>query len=286
MLVQYFNPAVQSHFLLGDEQNFLQALKLSNDHLKFIWNRDASPIDIMVDGSVVTLFPNHVLCCTYVQNVQCEPAFDTKLLLLSFNKAFYCIHTNDAEVSCNGLLFFGTDFTPVIQIDNHEQQRLDTLAGVLEEEFDTVDVNQEEMLRLLLKRFIIRCTRVARKQLIKGNLPEARIDIIRQFNVLVEEHFKSLKQITDYAALMNRSPKTITNVFSQHSSKSPLQVIHDRITLEARRMLIFTDQTAKEIAYELGFEDPSQFSRFFKKNTLLSIQDFKEKHKIIAFGQF
>jgi hypothetical protein len=72
------------------------------------------------------------------------------------------------------------------------------------------------MLRLLLKRFIIRCTRVARKQLIKGSVPEARIDIIRQFNVLVEEHFKSLKQVADYAALMNRSPKTITNVFSQH----------------------------------------------------------------------
>jgi AraC family transcriptional regulator, transcriptional activator of pobA len=70
------------------------------------------------------------------------------------------------------------------------------------------------------------------------------------------------------------------------ASKSPLQVIHDRIILEARRMLIFTDKTAKEIAYELGYEDPSQFSRFFKKNTDLSIQQFREKHKKITFGQF
>jgi AraC-like DNA-binding protein len=285
-LKQHTNPATGSDYLLADETDFHRALKLSQNHLKFIWNRDASPLDILVDGSVVTLFPNHILCSTYVQNVQCESAIDKKVLLMSFNKAFYCIHTNDAEVSCNGLLFFGSDFTPVIQIDNHERQRLDTLAGVLDEEFDTIDGNQEEMLRLLLKRFIIRCTRVARKQLIKGSVPEARIDIIRQFNVLVEEHFKSMKQITDYAALMNRSPKTITNVFSQHSVKSPLQVIHDRIILEARRMLIFTDKTAKEIAYELGFEDPSQFSRFFKKNTGLSIQQFREKHKKIPFGQF
>jgi AraC-like DNA-binding protein len=286
MLKQHNNKATGSIFFLADEAHFHRALKFSQNHLKFIWNRDASPLDILVDGSVVTLFPNRILCCTYVQNLQCEPASGTKLLLMSFNKAFYCIHTNDAEVSCNGLLFFGSDFTPVLQIDTHEQQRLDTLAGVLEEEFDTVDGNQEEMLRLLLKRYIIRCTRVARKQLIKGSVPEARIDIIRQFNVLVEEHFKSMKQIADYAALMNRSPKTITNVFSQHSVKSPLQVIHDRIILEARRMLIFTDKTAKEIAYELGFEDPSQFSRFFKKNTDLSIQQFREKHKKISFGQF
>jgi hypothetical protein len=68
---------------------------------------------------------------------QYEPARKQSCSCLSFNKAFYCIHTNDAEVSCNGLLFFGSDFTPVIQIDTHEQQRLDTLAGVLEEEFDT-----------------------------------------------------------------------------------------------------------------------------------------------------
>ncbi len=286
MLKNQFNTAVDSVFIMADEADFVQALKLSQTHLKFIWNRDNTNLSILVDGSSVLLLPNQVLCCTYVQNVRYEQEDIPRLLILSFNKAFYCIHTNDAEVSCNGLLFFGTDFTPVIQIDNHERHSLDTLVKVLEEEFDTIDGNQEEMLRILLKRFIIKCTRIARKQLIKGDLPEARIDIIRQFNVLVEEHFKSLKQITDYAQLMNRSPKTITNVFSQHSEKSPLQVIHDRITLEARRMLIFTEKTAKEIAYELGFEDPSQFSRFFKKNTQNSIHDFREKHKKIAFGQF
>ncbi|MBW6480418.1 MAG: hypothetical protein K0B37_13405, partial [Bacteroidales bacterium] len=146
MLKQHLNKATNSDFFLADEADFHKALKNSQNHLKFIWNRDVSPLDIMVDGSVVTLLPNHILCCTYVQNVQCESAVDTKLLFLSFNKAFYCIHTNDAEVSCSGLLFFGTDFAPVIHIDNHEQQRLDTLAGVLEEEFETVDGNQEEML--------------------------------------------------------------------------------------------------------------------------------------------
>ena len=286
MLVQHFNPAVQSHFLLGDEQDFLQALRLSKDHLKFIWNRNTFPAEIIVDGSTLTIMPNQVLCCTYVQNILYGTKDDTRLLLISFNKAFYCIHTNDAEVSCNGLLFFGSDFTPVIQIDDFEQQSLNTLIEVFEEEFNTIDRNQEEMLRLLLKRFIIKCTRIARRQMIKGDLPEERIDIIRQFNVLVEEQFKNLKHVSDYASLMNRSPKTLTNVFSQHASKSPLQVIHDRIILEARRMLIFTDKSAKEIAWELGYEDPSQFSRFFKNNTNLSIQQFREKHKKIAFGQF
>lgn len=286
MLKHQYNQAVQSNFLLADEQDFLQALRLSNDHLKFIWNRSTNPAELLVDGSTLTIMPNQILCCTYVQHVNCELMEDADLMLLSFNKAFYCIHTHDAEVSCNGLLFFGSDYTPVIQVDEHEQKSLNTLVKVLEEEFDTFDGNQEEMLRILLKQFIIKSTRIARKQMLKGNLPEERIDLIRQFNVLVEEHFKSLKHVSDYASLMNRSPKTLTNIFSQHTSKSPLLVIHDRIILEARRMLIFTDQSAKEIAWELGFEDPSQFSRFFKKNTQLSIQQFRGKYKKITFGQF
>ena len=286
MLKKQYNPAVQSFFLLADEKDLRQTLRLSKDHLKFIWNRNTASAEMLVDGSSLILLPNHVLCCTYLQHVNCEFVEDTELILLSFNKAFYCIHTHDAEVSCNRLLFFGSDFTPVIQIDEHEQQSLNTLVKVLEEEFDTIDGNQEEMLRILLKRFIIKCTRIARRQMIKGDLPEERIDIIRQFNVLVEEQFKNLKHVSDYASLMNRSPKTLTNVFGQHASKSPLQVIHDRIILEARRMLIFTDKSAKEIAWELGYEDPSQFSRFFKNNTNLSIQQFREKHKKIAFGQF
>ncbi len=286
MLKKHYNPAVQSLFILAGEKDFRQALRQSKDHLKFIWNKNSSSTKIVVDGSTLTLLPHQILCCTYVQHVNCELKEDADLLLLSFNKAFYCIHTHDAEVSCNGLLFFGSDYTPVIQIDEQEQQSLHTLVKVLEEEFNTIDANQEEMLRIMLKRFIIKSTRIARKQMMKGDLPEERINVIRQFNVLVEEHFKSLKHVSDYASLMNRSPKTLTNFFSQNASKSPLQVIHDRVILEARRMLIFTDKSAKEIAWELGYEDPSRFSRFFKNNTNLSIQQFREKHKKIAFGQF
>jgi AraC-like DNA-binding protein len=279
MLKQHHNRALDSHFLLAEEPAFDEGLKLSQNHLKFIWNRDITTVTIIVDGAEILLKPNQILCCTYVQKTEPVLQDHNLVILLAFNKAFYCIHTNDAEVSCNGLLFFGSDYTPIITLNNSEQQSLNTLINVLTEEFDIMDGNQEEMLRILLKRFIIKCTRLARQQLIIGELPESRIDIIRQFNVLVEEHFKERKQISDYAALMNRSPKTITNVFSRHSTKTPLQVIHDRIILEARRLLIYTECSAKEIAYQLGFDDPSQFSRFFKNNTRFSIQEFREKYR-------
>jgi AraC-like DNA-binding protein len=240
---------------------------------------------LKVDGRSVLLQPGQVLCSTYLQKITfVHNAVPVEVTILTFNRAFYCIHTNDAEVSCNGLLFFGSDYSPILTLDKEEEHTLITLIAVLKDEFDTIDHNQEEMLRILLKRFIIRCTRLARIQLVKQPLPENQLDIIRMYNVLVEEHFKKFKQVADYADMMHRSPKTITNVFALQSNIRPLQIIHDRVVLEAKRLLLYTDKSSKEIAIELGFDDPSQFSRFFKKHVGLTTQGFKEKNQIHRFG--
>lgn len=192
-----------------------------------------------------------------------------------FNREFYCVHTHDNETTCNGLLFYGSNFSPIIHIDITEAGRLETLIGVLNEEFDTRDTNQEEMLRLLLKRFIIRCTRVARKQYKIDDLNKQELDLIRHFNVLVEDHFRKLKSVADYANMLNKSPKTIANAFSKFSDDTPLQLIHNRVILEAKRLLFYTNKSVKEIGIELGYFDPAQFSKFFKVKTGMTMTEFK-----------
>lgn len=71
-------------------------------------------------------------------------------------------------------------------------------------------------------------------------------------------------------------PKTLSNIFAILGQPSPSKIIHSRVILEAKRYLHYTDKTAKEIAYEIGFESPAHFSRFFKLQTGLSISEFKE----------
>jgi AraC-like DNA-binding protein len=80
--------------------------------------------------------------------------------------------------------------------------------------------------------------------------------------------------VQHYAALLNKSPKTIANLFSSHSTKTPLQVIHERIITEAKRLLLYTDKSVKEIANDLGFTDLTHFSKFFKNQTGQSPTDF------------
>ena len=97
--------------------------------------------------------------------------------------------------------------------------------------------------------------------------------------MLVDTHFKEKKQVQDYAELLFRSPKTISNLFSEYGLPSPLKVIHDRVVSEAKRLLLYTNKSAKEIGIILGFEDIATFSRFFKKMAKESISEYRKKEK-------
>lgn len=277
--------SLEGSFHLADGNDFEQTLRQTGDHLKFFWNYGGIPLRMLVDRQEVILDPNHLLSCTYLQKIEIsEEQILPEVFLLAFNRGFYCIHTHDAEVSCDGFLFFGSNFTPIVSLDDLESGRLRTLVSVLKEEFDTRDQNQEEMLRLLLKRFIIRITRLARKQLVKRKLPEKELELVRQFNALVEEHFKQYRQVSDYAEMMHGSPKSIANIFARQGEESPLEIIHNRLALEAKRLLLYTEKSSKEIGWELGFEDPSQFNRFFKKQIGLPPREFREGFSNYAFG--
>lgn len=110
------------------------------------------------------------------------------------------------------------------------------------------------------------------------------MDLVRQYNVLVERHFRTHHDVARYAAMLNKSPKTLSNFFAQYKSKSPLEVIHDRINLEARRLLIYTEKSVKEISYELGFEEHTHFSQFFRKHNQCSPSDFRTQYKASAIS--
>ena len=106
-------------------------------------------------------------------------------------------------------------------------------------------------------------------------IPAIEFDIVREFNYLVEKHFKEKHSVAEYASLLNKSPKTLSNLFGKMHDRSPLKVIQDRLMLEARRLLRYTEKPISEIGYEIGFNDIQSFSRFFKKNEGRSPSEFR-----------
>jgi AraC-like DNA-binding protein len=245
------------------------------NNIKFLWNRNEAPLTIMVDGMALELLPNQMVTVTYLQHVSYAKT-ELPLSAIFFNREFYCVFDHDSEVSCNGILFFGTQDLPIVTIQNEELRKFNLLYDMFVEEFSTPDNIQGEMLQMLLKRLIIMTTRLAKEQLIVKTLGNDQIDIIRRFNYLVDLHFKTKRKVSQYAEMLYKSPKTLSNLFSIYNQKSPQQIILDRIVLEAKRLINYTDKQNQEIAYDLGFNDPAHFSRFFKKMTQMTPSEYRE----------
>ena len=244
--------------------------------LAIAWNQGEDQY-VIIDEVKVNFPTNHCLTLMVSQSFRFErPA---EIVLWQYNRFFYCIVDHDQEVSCVGFLFYGTQGSMLIGLDEAEQKRFSLLLQVFKEEFNEKDGIQGEMLRVLLKRLIIKLTRLAKKKDLNVGTTQPALDIIRQYSLLVEQHYKQFHQVQNYADKLHKSPKTLSNLFALHGQPSPLQVIVNRIVMEAKRLLIYTEKSTSEIAFELGFDELSHFSRFFKKNNGQSPSDFKSDYK-------
>ncbi|WP_452230312.1 helix-turn-helix domain-containing protein [Lacinutrix sp. MEBiC02404] len=195
---------------------------------------------------------------------------------ISFIKDFYCIQTHDKEVACNGVLFNNVYETPFVKPCTSDTQKLQFILEGLIEEFKTNEAAQYDMLQTYLKQFIIHAVRVQKEHLTIKEDTETKL--FKEFSVLVEQNYKKLHAVTDYANRLAISPKSLTKHFNKMGSQTPSDFIKNRIILEAKRQLIYSNESVKQIAYDLGFNDAAYFTRFFKKAVLKSPLQFKKEH--------
>src|SRR5690606_4068946 len=89
--------------------------------------------------------------------------------------------------------------------------------------------------------------------------------IFSKFEKLVDKHFKKIKSASEYADLLNITQKHLNRIVKSITNKTTTKIITDRIILEAKQQLLYTDLTFKEISLKLGYTDFTYFSRLFKK---------------------
>lgn len=112
-----------------------------------------------------------------------------------------------------------------------------------------------------------------RKSLVNTMAPPILVKYVQ----VLEENYKIEKSVAFYADHLNITPNYLTILCKKHFGLSSGQLIHNRLLLEAKRLLQVTDTSIKEISYELGFEDLANFSNFFKKQTGISPRAFREQ---------
>jgi AraC-like DNA-binding protein len=269
----------------GTSHEFLLLTEINSDNkdlvfgakdteLTLLWNT-GSEMNISVDKVKYQLVQNEIIFLTEFHQIDSLEVESAKML--RFNQNFFCIINNDNEVGSKGLLFYGAMGIPVVSISETHLQSLETTWDILLAEMDAKDNLQIDMLQSMLKRVLILCARslMATTNYIK--LENNQADIIREFNYLVEGHFAKHHDVAFYASKLNKSPKTLSNLFAVFSERPPLSIIHDRIMIHARKQIAYTQLSIKEIAYDLGYEDLQSFSRFFKNKEGISPAQFREK---------
>ena len=260
------------------EEAFINMKGSKSKLYSLVWVTDGM-LDLLVDEVLIPINASQMAFITPVSHVNILENHG-RVNIFQFNREFYCIRENDHEVSCEGFLFFGTNGVPIINLNDKETQSFERLLRVLKEEFEIVDTIQEEMLRVVLKKWLIKSTRIFKKQNNFIGSNKATTELFRRFNILLEKHYSKYHKVKDYARLLNKSPKTIVNQFKLLGQESPSTIIQNRIVLEAKRYLLYSPLSIKEIAFKLGFEDATIFSHFFKNKTGSSPKAFKENSKI------
>ncbi len=158
------------------------------------------------------------------------------------------------------------------------------------EQFDTIEHFANQIFELFysnanmkcysigafLKLLLIECNNICCINPIEMDVDTTGDNLIRAFKKAVDKDFKKEHSTTFYANELYITPDHLNRTFKAKTGKTAKDYIQSRIITEAKRLLYFSDLSNKEIAYELGFNEPGNFSAFFKKHTQLSPSNFKK----------
>lgn len=263
-------------FSFEDNSHFDHVQRLN--YYSIIWIQEGSG-KIKADFSEYVFAENQLFAFAPYQPFLLFETSKIKGIVLNFHPDFFCIHKHQQEVACNGVLFNNIYQPPFVQVDVAAQNTFGMLLGQMKTEMQNPALAQYELLVSYLKIFLITASRLKAQQ-----QPEVEIAvsdnkepfILQTLKNYIEQHFKTKHSASDYAELLNITPKALAKITKTHFNKTLTDLISERIVIEAKRELYMTNKAVKEIAYELGYEDEHYFSRFFKNNADVSPQLYRE----------
>lgn len=143
---------------------------------------------------------------------------------------------------------------------------VEELLAKIEAEYQRPGEWQHQMLSAYLTVLLTYLSRLYTEQFTATG-PSADTLLLKAYQAKVEECFRELHEVGAYAELLHLSAGHLSEVVKAQSGKPAIKHLHERLVLEAQRLLFYTPSSLKEIAFELGFSEPSYFNRFFKRET-------------------
>ncbi len=162
--------------------------------------------------------------------------------------------------------FHMTGGVPVMYLSQAEHDSLLPLLQEMDQEMSTRQTGRFDVVRSYLLILLTRLRRLYAQHETPAHSSPAYA-LARRFALLLEEHYLHYSAIGDYAQVLHVSERQLNEAVKRATGNTASQCVQARIALEAKRLLSNTEVGVAEIAYQLNFEDPAYFSRFFKKHT-------------------
>lgn len=196
--------------------------------------------------------------------------------LLLFTDEFLVSYLEKLESLKSLQLFNELLGVPKIQLPDTQFKEICNLITRIEKEYFTV--NDDYSLGIIRSELHILIAKLYRIKSQKNNIVENKkyLSEFITFQNLVEKHATEYTKVKDYAKLMGLSTKTLNTITKTIVNKSAKEFIDDICTTQIKRLLINTELSIKEIAYTSGFEETTNFYKYFKRQTQLTPEQFRE----------
>ena len=196
--------------------------------------------------------------------------------VLLFTAAFFARSEAAAQLLHTTPLFQDVLDVPVVLVGSNDATFPLLWAQLATELQQAPDAYQPVVLQHTVHTFLLLAERAHRQQ---GYQPFDRspsLTYAGRFRALVEQQFQLERSVSGYAAQLHLSEKRLAQATTSLLGKLPKQVIDERVTLEAKRLLAHTQASIKEIGFTLGFGEPTNFIKYFRRQTSLTPNEFRK----------
>ena len=234
----------------------------------FIYVIQKGTADVLLDDEAIEFSGNTLLFVSPFQRQFFSRIKHIHGYCISFDEEFVFFHTEHKDVLYR-LPFFGYDLKQrkyVLKPDLFSQ--LNRIADNMFVDAKIKSPYREKILLSYINIFLLKCKQLPHS---KGERMDkshyTSLQIVHQFKNLIRQHYHHQHSVAFYAAHLRQTNNYLNIVVKEVTGKTAGKLIQDQIILSAKRLLIHSKLSSKEIAFELGFKDHSYFTKIFKKHT-------------------
>lgn len=202
--------------------------------------------------------------------------FDVKGFTIFFKPSFLNFYTGNFETDFS---FFDLADRNIIELPASIINEVSEDFQKLHKDFQTSSTYREQILQTQLLSLLYKFKGIQEDSSTQEILPSKKQILVFKFKNLVSNLFVTCKQVGDYAGKLFVSANTLNTIVKDLTGKTAKEIINDRVILESKKMLLYTSNDIAEIAFTIGFDEPTHFIRFFKAHTLQTPKEYRN-HKM------